>query len=112
MGSILDGHCRTFGFSARVTIGGGMMDFDHDSRWPVYCEACDTLRSANTTQSPLTCRTCGSDRVTKYDSTHLVEGGSGTVASWGEDKLTDGNYWCPACKTHALQFSRPHVWFD
>ena len=86
-----------------------MLSFQEFSTWPVFCTKCDTMTEANMMASELACLACGSQSVTKYDADHLVRGGSQTVSEWRPNRLTDGDYFCPGCKTYNLHFQQRAV---
>lgn len=86
-----------------------MSDFMHHSSWPIYCDACDDMTSANLVSDPLRCGSCGSEKITKYDRTHLVRGGKVEIDSWGKDTISDGNYLCPRCKQYSLRFGGDNI---
>ena len=113
MGHVTGAKCSACGYSKSVSIGGGMLKFREFSTWPVFCDECKTMTSANVMVQPLACLECASESVTKYDADHLVRGGSKTASQWSSDRLTDGDYFCPQCKTYNLHFSEmPLMLFD
>lgn len=94
-------------------IGGFRDSFQTASWWPVYCDACDDITQTNVCSQPLFCRNCNSTSVTKYDAKNLVDGGTRTIISFGEDEITNEKYFCPKCKNQALKFKEhPDIYYD
>lgn len=90
-----------------------MASYRTHSAWPVYCQTCDDITTANVLSEPLACRKCNSSAVTKYDDKNLVKGGTRNIISGWDDHITDGNYFCPKCKNHALRFKEyPDINYD
>lgn len=120
MGSIISAACTNCGFEDdRVVIGGGLKTFKEHSAWPVNCQECKTLRSANIVREPLACSTCGSTRITIYGSRVQRQAKSSfeendmPAASWGDYQLKSGPHMCPRCSTEGLVFQRgPSMFFD
>ena len=110
MGQVTEASCKSCGYFRSVSIGG--VRSESRSSWPVYCDACQTMRTANVRCVPLACDYCHSEHVTKYDARTLVIGGTETVSEWSPDRLTDGLYFCPKCEKHELKFSHPVAFFD
>ena len=113
MGQIHSTRCDC-GQSASVKIGGGMLNFKHDSRFPFYCEACG-LVSVNVQAEKLECPHCYSDQVLEYGKPPIsirVEGDNHPRFEWDNYKA----YWkgnlCPDCKQHTMRFGPTEIMFD
>jgi hypothetical protein len=97
-----------------------MNNFTTFCAFPIYCKACDALRSTNMFALPLTCSNCGSGEVTPYDDSSLIaEPGASTVVEWNMEgelgrrlALTDGTYFCPKCRNFTLRFSPGSISWD
>ena len=113
MGATVHANCAC-GFESRyLRIGGGMRSFKTFCAFPVYCRSCATLQTPNLLALPVTCGVCRGEEVTAYDDPSLIgEAGAEEVVTWNASgrlgrvlKLTNGTYFCPACRQHTLRFT-------
>lgn len=96
MGTSTDAHCFACGYDTLLRLGGGMSNFKTYSAWPVTCEKCAAITTANFKQSPLACERCESNDVKPMTEPY---------ESWGNlALLTEGHYRCPKCHQRELRF--------
>jgi hypothetical protein len=72
MGSSTDAHCYSCGYDVFLMLGGGMANHTTFAAWPVTCENCNGVTTANFKLFPLACLKCGS--ITFYRSMMLGSG--------------------------------------
>ena len=118
MGSSADAHCENCGYSREgLVIGGSRSDFMTFAAWPVLCNSCQDVTSANMLAQPPTCEACGSTDVVAYGDlqvTRLLEP-TETWASeirWGELKIPNSESLCPKCRHWALRFTQGWMQWD
>jgi ribosomal protein S27AE len=104
MGSSTDAHCYNCGYDVFLMLGGGMSNYTTYAAWPVTCNNCHAVTTANFKQLPLSCTKCESTDVLAFDSAESWKGDGETIESWGELRLTSGHYRCPRCGEHELRF--------
>lgn len=104
MGTSANAECASCGYEEQLALGGGMRNFQTYAAWPVWCDACRRVTTANHLAEPIACERCGSDAV-KMASDPAVWRGDGKVTiTWNDLKLTDGHYRCPRCDAFTLSF--------
>lgn len=112
MGMAVDATCGC-GLEAEIMIGAGFSDFPNVCLFPALCRHCERLVEANLAREPVLCPECGATPVIPYTDPELAKGdGRTTVASWGEQALSDGHYHCPACKRMTLRFAPTGLLWD
>jgi DNA-directed RNA polymerase subunit RPC12/RpoP len=105
MGTSIDAHCYSCGNDSFLRLGGGMRSYETYAAWPVSCNRCRAITTANFKESPLTCNQCGSRGVVAVSDPAIWKGGTDRILeTWGELKLYDGEYKCPRCDEFALRF--------
>ena len=113
MGSIRKVSCPC-GFKSLVKVGGGMRDFQSNSKFPFYCNTCG-LVEVNVAQKELCCPKCNSIEVKQYGIppiSDLPETKRDSV-SWGNYKAELKGHLCPACKEKTMEFlSAGEIMFD
>jgi predicted RNA-binding Zn-ribbon protein involved in translation (DUF1610 family) len=90
-----------------------MYDFLNVCLFPAQCPRCERVVEVNLARKPVRCPDCGSKDVTPYgDSAPIGADGFDEVARWGELRLKDIAYDCPACKQMTLRFSPSGLLWD
>ena len=98
MGTSTDAHCYSCGYDELLLIGSGRSDMHTNLQWPVRCNGCVGITTANWKISPLKCNACGSTDVAALDTPKdLRDEGTGYGATWGLMQLKVGRYRCPKC---------------
>jgi RNA polymerase subunit RPABC4/transcription elongation factor Spt4 len=113
MGSIHGTKCKC-GKESSVVIGGGMKDFNKDSRFPFYCKDCG-LVSVNVQDKNLVCPDCNSTEINEYGIPPISirnENDKYPAIEWGNFKAYKNGNLCPICKEHAMIFGHPQMMFD
>src|SRR5215467_2882136 len=106
MGTSSVAHCFSCGYGASFLIGGGERNFRTYAAWPVSCNHCAALTTANF-KKPLVCEVCHSPDVVPFSDPSLWKGdGKEETERWGDLRLTDGHYRCPKCSKFELRFGR------
>jgi hypothetical protein len=72
--------------------------------WPVTCESCSAVTTANFKQSPLVCGKCNGSKAVPITDSREWMGDGEVIVNWGELTLTDGRYRCPKCGEFELRF--------
>jgi hypothetical protein len=100
------------GYSKSVTIGGGMRNFQTDSRFPYYCDSCG-LVEVNIQAQPLACPSCQSQDLIRYGlaPVSLPDQGIPSV-QWGRYEACRTGHLCPKCKQMTLEFKSTDIMFD
>jgi RNA polymerase subunit RPABC4/transcription elongation factor Spt4 len=112
MGSQVIASCDC-GLQATILIGCGMLDFPNVCLFPAHCKHCKRVVEANLARKPVCCPDCGDADVTSYgDSAPIGADESDEVARWGELRLKDVPYLCPACERMTLRFSPSGLLWD
>ena len=93
-------------------LGGGMRNFQTYAAWPVWCEACERVTTANHKSHPLLCERCGSDSVRTASDPAVWRGDGDVIISWQDLTLTDGHYRCPRCDGFTLSFRQGQMRWD
>jgi ribosomal protein S27AE len=104
MGTSTDAHCYNCGYDAFLMLGSGMVNYATYAAWPVTCNQCKGVTTANFKKRPLACGKCKSVNVLPFDSEKLWRGDGEVTERWGELELTDGHYRCPECGEYELRF--------
>jgi Zn finger protein HypA/HybF involved in hydrogenase expression len=75
--------------------------------WPVKCNQCKEVTTANFESQPLSCEECHGLDVIPYTDKNLSlgDGENGSMLHWGNLNLTNGRYCCPRCGKYELKFS-------
>lgn len=97
-----------------------MMDFTTTCYFPCLCENCEEVVQGNLLSRRPRCPTCGTTRLISYDDSRLIsKRGLNDIAEWNmQDRLgrilviTDGNYYCPQCKSSNLRFLDSGICWD
>ena len=94
MGNSSDAHCFACGYDTGLFLGAGMSNHQTYAAWPVKCNQCKEVTTANHKSEPLTCNECNSLNVTSYSdkSLWLGDGENSWTLQWGDLKLTNGHY--------------------
>lgn len=117
-GMVVKGHCAACGYdTGGLSLFGGRANFQSVCMFPVLCSDCGKLETVNLLDARAACRQCPKSPMIAYDDPRLRgAAGSREVASWNLDKLgrslvlTDGAYYCPACRGYELRFTRTAMW--
>jgi hypothetical protein len=104
MGSSTDAHCFACGYDTFLMLGGGMANFTTYAAWPVSCNVCSAITTANYKQSPLVCVECKSTNVIPMTDPQEWKGDGETIENWSDLTLTNGHYRCPKCGEFELRF--------
>jgi len=112
VGTSADAHCTSCGYHTSLALGGGMVDHATYAAWPVVCDSCSAVTTANFEQTPLVCEECNGSKVIPMSDGRNWRGDGEVVVDWGELILTDGHYRCPKCGAFELQFVRGDVMWD
>ena len=100
------------GYSSTVTIGGGMRDFQKDSRFPHYCKTCGVV-DVNVQVEPRQCPRCDSQDVAQYGLPPISLLGEGYPSvQWGKCGAYRTGNLCPQCKEMTLEFKNITMMFD
>ena len=117
MGTMASANCSC-GYARQLQLGGGMLDSETTCLFPICCRTCRAVQVANLIESPATCLECGGQDVVAYDAQELLgKAGEREVFSWRlagkrgrERRLSDGLYFCPACRQMQLRFQDTGCW--
>lgn len=109
MGSSTDAHCFACGYDTFLMIGGGMANWTTYAAWPVSCNTCKAVTTANFKELPLICEECGSHDVISPTDLQWWKGDSDVIQSWNLMSgnglmLTNGHYRCSNCGQFELRF--------
>ena len=106
MGFSSDAHCFACGYDTGLFLGAGMENNHTYAAWPVKCNECKEVVTANFKSEPLSCEEChGSDVIPYTDKTlSLGDGDNESMLYWSGLKLTNGRYCCPRCGKYELKF--------
>ena len=108
MGSSTQARCRSCGYdSDMLIVGSGMME--GNLYWPVICEKCEEVTTANFERPRLQCRKCRTTRVIRISASKVWKGDGNIVQEWGDYFVTDGHYQCPKCKKFELEFGESDI---
>lgn len=114
-----DAHCFSCGYDRPLMVGSLMSNFDEYSAWPVLCERCKEITTANHKATPLTCEVCKSSSVLRID--HPANWLGDRIDEWGEVvpvspslRTSDvpsllGHYKCPYCGKFDLRFGTNYL---
>jgi hypothetical protein len=112
MGSSVIASCPC-GEEAEIMVGGGMLDYETNFRFPCCCEKCHSLVVTNILSEKLRCPKCKASDLIPYTDPRLEgEKGEHEVVQWGECTLTNGAYICPKCKKPTLRFQPDGLCWD
>lgn len=120
MGSIHTAYCKC-GFEERVTVGGGMSDFQKESFFPFFCVDCGLISvniALKKNQNKPCCPKCGAKKIHQYGKSPAsvleIHDESDTPAlQWSQYQANPHGNICPACKRMTLVFARmPSILFD
>jgi hypothetical protein len=106
MGHISSAVCHGCGYEARAVIGNSRANFRTVATFPVSCNVCKAVTSANFMKTPLTCDRCAKPDVVPFTDTSVWKGDGIPDEQWGDLTLTDGHYKCPKCSKFELRFGR------
>lgn len=117
-GMVVQGRCAACGFdTGALSLFGGRANFQSVCRFPVLCLDCGRLETVNLLDQGAACRQCPASPLIPYDDPRLRGApGDQEVASWNVDKLgralilTNGGYYCPACRGFELRFRATARW--
>jgi hypothetical protein len=118
-GSIVSARCEACGYdSGRLFLFGGRSNFKTVCNFPGYCPDKKVLVLVNLMAENSDARACPGQELIPYNAPEMIRNpGSKTVASWNlpdpwkkQVKLTDGDYFCPNCKTFHLHFHPSGYW--
>ena len=117
MGCSVVAKCECGYESPLLMIGGGMLSFGTECKFPAYCAEGDHLVTVNLLEHPCPCSDGHKKEPTPYNNADLKgTAGENEVVSWrfGENQavLTDGTYFCPACHQYMLKFSQGGMMWD
>ncbi len=106
MGKSTDAHCFECGYDTQLFLGAGMLNHDTYAAWPVKCNECLEVSTANYISEPLICSKCQSTNVIPYtdENLWLGDGDNDSLLQWGGLILTDGHYCFPRCRKYELKF--------
>jgi hypothetical protein len=100
------------GYRRSVTIGGGMRNYQTDSRFPHYCKTCG-LVDVNIQSTPLKCPDCHSPDVMQYGLPPISLPGDGRLSvQWGKYEAYRTGNLCPQCQQMTLEFTNTTMMFD
>jgi ribosomal protein S27AE len=102
MGFSSDAHCFACGYDTVLLLGANRAIHRTYAAWPVSCESCAAVTTANFKEKPLTCAKCHS--IVVQPMTDHWKGDGEETEMWGHLKLTDGHYRCPKCSNFELRF--------
>ena len=80
--------------------------------WPVVCEDCAAVTTANFIEEPLVCKQCDGSTVTQIFDKRNWRGDGESVVSWNGRHLTNGHYRCPSCGEFELRFAHGDLMWD
>ena len=106
MGMSSDAHCFACGYDTGLFLGAGMSNHHTHAAWPVKCNQCKEVTTANYKSQPLICSECNSPNVVPYSDENLWlgDGENDSMLQWWDLKLTNGHYCCPRCGKYELKF--------
>jgi hypothetical protein len=118
-GSIIVANCEACGYdSGNLFLFGGKSNFKTVCQFPGYCPEKKSLVLINLMADRQETPACSGGEPTPYTDPKLIQNpGTRTIASWNLPEpwkkqviLTDGNYFCPNCKTFHLHFRHTGFW--
>ncbi len=119
MGSGVTASCKCGYKKDDILIGGGMRTFKENCSFPALCKKCDDLVAVNLLAKSVKCPKCKSSNIVPYNKKELTKKkGNKRVTSWHVEKLggdlylTNGSYYCPACKKFTLSFEDSELCWD
>ena len=107
MGMTSDAHCFHCGYDTVLGLGGSMRTFETHASWPVSCQACAEVTTANYLETPLFCEKCWSTDVVRVSDPRFWKGDGNSRDGLAEERkamMTDGHYRCPKCRKFELRF--------
>jgi len=108
MGFSTDAHCFACGYDTALRLGGGMSNHATYAAWPVICQTCSAVTTANYKQASLICEQCELGNVISVTDPRATAGDGEVVEQWGFGRdcltLTNGHYRCPKCNATELRF--------
>jgi RNA polymerase subunit RPABC4/transcription elongation factor Spt4 len=113
MGSFHSTSCKC-GRKSSVIVGGGMLNFKEDSKFPFYCKKCG-LVSVNVQSENLNCPTCGDNDINEYGKPPIsirAETDKYPAIHWGNYKAYRNGNLCPSCEEHSMIFEPSETMFD
>lgn len=111
MGQIQNVECAC-GYRRSVTIGGGMRNFQTDSRFPHYCKTCG-LVDVNVKAMPLQCPSCQAQDIVQYGLPPVSLPGDGHPSvQWDNYGAYRTGNLCPQCQQMTLEFKEITMMFD
>ncbi len=133
MGHFYEIHCSNCGLNKVIgeedsdflVVGNGMMDYEillrehpdkaidgvgDPTRTPHYCVECGVVFANEIGDNPVNCPKCKSGKhVHSYHSKEACSTAQ-PLTEYGDPDLTEGNYYCPRCKTFSLKFLEAGLW--
>src|ERR1035437_3421956 len=104
MGSSSDAHCFACGDDTFLMLGGGMANHTVYAAWPVSCNVCAAVTTANFKNTSLVCEKCQTTEVIPFTDPSVWRGDGEETMRWGDLRLADGHYRCPKCAKFELRF--------
>ena len=112
MGQMIGFKCEGCGYTGNLRVGGIRRTYATNQPWPVYCEGCQSITTANYRSSPLICKSCGSDRVCHIDSPEIYAGnGKDTMHSWAGAEVSTSRQVLRTRKVALHGWGRVRQWF-
>jgi hypothetical protein len=110
MGTVFNASCPC-GFQRSVTVGAGRSDFQTNSVFPFYCDACGMVEVNISNPIPI-CPQCQSTEATPYGRPPISpDGGNSYFMQLGKHRAGKGEHLCPNCKQNSMAFER-YMMFD
>lgn len=104
MGTSTDAHCYACGYDDMQLIGSGRTDMETNLRWPIICNHCQRVTTANLKASIPRCNKCESSDLSALDDPANFRGDGGAVAvRWGKMELRDFSFLCPKCSAFEMR---------
>ena len=104
LGKSSDAHCFACGYDKFLMLGAGMRNDTTHAAWPVSCEVCSEITTANYKQTPLVCDRCGTTNVLFINDPEVWKGDGESRGNVGRFETHGRNYQCPRCEDFALRF--------
>lgn len=114
MGHVLEASCTCGYAESAMAVGSGFRHGSQRCLHPVLCAEGRHVVSVNVLEKPPQCPThAGAVVKPYYCSPELQQKpGDHIVSQWGDVTLNSGDYLCPRCGQHALQFLPLDILWD